>query len=73
MHVDVAHAGEHNNMCIWRSYVQLWQQIKPIKPAEIEVEQDDVWTLKDSHRERILRAGAFAHHRDAGLTVEEHP
>ena len=71
VHVDVAHAGEHYT-CTWRSYAVVGQ-IKPITPAEIEVKQDNVWTLKDSHLERVLRAGALAHHRDAGLTVEEHP
>ena len=73
VHVHVTNAGEHDDMCFWRGYMQLWQQIQAIAPSQIEVEQDDVRMLKEGHRERILRAGALAHHDDAGLTFQEHP
>jgi hypothetical protein len=73
MHVHVAYAGEHDDMCFRRGDISLWQQVKAIRPSEVEVQQDDVRMLKDSDRECIFRPGALAHQRNAGLTIEEHP
>ena len=56
VHVQVAYAGEHDDMRFWRGDMQLWQQVKAIASSEIEVKQDNVRMLEDRHREPIFWA-----------------